>query len=215
MKINYQAILHNTLKELENNDYIPTLLLHTCCAPCSSAVIKKLASYFKITVLYYNPNIFPEKEYIKRKEEQIRFLKEFKTKYPVSFLDCDYEGVEFEKISNGLEKEKEGGKRCEKCFLLRLSKTVQYAKKMNFDYFATSLTVSPYKNAQLLNEIGKELEEKYNIKYLYSDFKKEDGYKESINLSKEYHLYRQDYCGCLFSKKEREESKNKTTSNTL
>ncbi len=203
MKINYQKILNDLLKQLEQTQEVPTLLLHTCCAPCSSAVIKKLASFFQITVLYYNPNIYPQEEYLKRKNEQKRFISEFQTKYPVSFLDCDYEAEEFFRVSCGLEEEKEGGRRCAKCFSLRLFKTARLAKEMGFDYFGTSLTVSPYKNASLLNEIGKELEETYHINYLYSDFKKEDGYKQSIELSKEYHLYRQDYCGCIFSKKER------------
>lgn len=194
--------MESILKNLKGDE---TLLLHTCCAPCSSAVISRLSDYFHITVFYYNPNIEPENEYIKRKEEQKRFLKEYPSKYPISFLDCDYDHEEFENMSHGLESEKEGGKRCTKCYTLRLEKTAKIAKEKNFDYFGTSLTVSPYKNAILLNKIGEELEKKYNVKYLYSDFKKQDGYKKSIELSKEYNLYRQDYCGCHYSKEERDQ----------
>ncbi len=206
MKINYDSLMKQIIEEIPSNT-VPTLLLHTCCAPCSSAVIKRLSNFFKITVLYYNPNIEPKEEYEKRKEEQKRFLMEYKTVHPVSFLDCDYENEKFLDIAKGLEEEKEGGARCPKCFFLRLSYTAQLAKKNSFDYFGTSLTVSPYKNAQILNQIGKRLEKDYDIKYLYSDFKKNNGYKESIELSKDYNLYRQDYCGCKFSKIEREKIK--------
>jgi hypothetical protein len=206
-KINYNLKMQEIIKQNEMLDKIPTLLLHTCCAPCSSSVILRLSQYFKITVLYYNPNIEPQEEYEKRKEEQKRFLKEFSVNHPVSFLDCDYEHEAYESISHGLEKEKEGGARCPKCFMLRLEKTAQLAKEHEYDYFGTSLTVSPYKNAQMINEIGSSLEKKWQVKYLYSDFKKNDGYKKSIELSKQYHLYRQDYCGCRFSKEEREQYK--------
>ena len=199
--MNYNTVMESILENLKGEE---TLLLHTCCAPCSSAVISRLSDYFHMTVFYYNPNIEPEEEYIKRKEEQKRFLKEYPSKYPISFLDCDYEHEAFECIASGLEQEKEGGKRCAKCYRLRLEKTAKLAKEKNFDYFGTSLTVSPYKNAILLNKIGEELEQEYHVKYLYSDFKKQDGYKKSIELSKEYNLYRQDYCGCHYSKEERE-----------
>ena len=184
---------------------VPTLLLHTCCAPCSSAVIERLAQDFKITVFYYNPNIEPYEEYLKRKEEQKKFLKVFPSPNPLNFLDCDYENEEFKKLALGLEKEKEGGPRCFKCYRLRLLKTAQKAKELGFDYFTTSLSISPYKNAQKLNEIGLELEQVCGVPYLVSDFKKNDGYKKSILFSKEYNLYRQDYCGCVYSKKERDE----------
>lgn len=210
MKINYNLYMEEILKKIKKEEKVPRLLLHTCCAPCSSSVIKKLAEYFEITVFYYNPNIDTTEEYQKRKEEQIRFLKEIEGKCSVSFYDCDYEKEEFEKISKGLEKEKEGGGRCPKCFQLRLEKTAKTAKEQGFDYFGTSLTVSPYKNAEILNKIGESLSNKYQISFLYSDFKKKNGYKESIELSKKYQLYRQDYCGCIYSKQERElEKKSK------
>lgn len=206
MKTDYNKEMEKILEKIENENACPTLLLHTCCAPCSTAVIKRLANYFKITVFYYNPNISPKEEYEKRKEEQKRFIKESALEN-ITLLDCDYENELFTQIAKGLEQEKEGGKRCPKCFNLRLEKTAKKAKEENFDYFGTSLTVSPYKNAEILNKIGKMLEEKYQVTFLPSDFKKKNGYKESIELSKKYHLYRQDYCGCIFSKEEREQQK--------
>lgn len=196
MNENYAIKLENIIKNLKNK---PKLLLHSCCAPCSSHVITYLYNYFDITILYYNPNISPYEEYLKRKEEQIRLIKNFKD---VKILDCDYDNDLYNKIIEGLEKEPERGKRCTKCFNLRLEKTANTAKKNNFEYFGTTLTVSPYKNSKLLNEIGIELSNKYNIKWLYSDFKKNDGYKKSIELSKKYNLYRQNYCGCIYSKKD-------------
>lgn len=199
--MNYQKELDKIIANLDN---IPNLLLHTCCAPCSSAVIEYLSDYFNITVYYYNPNISPVEEYEKRKNEQIRFLKEFKSKNKLDIIDADYDNDKFIEISQGLEDQPEGGIRCHKCYNLRLEKTALKAKELNYDYFGTTLTVSPYKNSQVLNEIGKELEEKYGIKYLYSDFKKKEGYKRSIELSKQYNLYRQNYCGCIYSKKVRE-----------
>lgn len=200
--MNYQKELDNLLNNLEGT---PKLLLHTCCAPCSSYCIEYLSNYFDITVLYYNPNISPKEEYEKRKQEQIRFLKEFPSKNKLDILDIDYDYNDFLSIAKELEQEKEGGRRCHKCYLLRLEKTAQIAKKHHFDYFGTTLTVSPYKNSKVLNEIGRVLQEKYNVAYLFSDFKKKEGYKRSIELSKIYHLYRQDYCGCIYSKKERDE----------
>lgn len=201
MKINYQ----DKLDEIINNlNYVPKLLLHSCCAPCSSHCIEYLADYFDITILYYNPNISPLEEYEKRKQEQIRFLKEFKSKNKLDILDVDYNYQEFLDIASGLESEPEGGKRCLKCYNLRLEKTAQVALENNFDYFGTTLTVSPYKNSKILNELGNALEQKYKVKYLYSDFKKKEGYKRSIELSKIYNLYRQDYCGCVYSKEERD-----------
>ena len=185
----------------------PSLLLHTCCAPCSTAVIERLSKYFDITVFYYNPNIEPYEEYLKRKEEQKRLLKEYKSIRPIKFFDCDYENEEFSKFANNLAENHEGGKRCMLCFHLRLKKTARTASVNNFDYFGTSLTVSPYKNAYAINNIGLALEKKQGVKYLVSDFKKQDGYKRSIILAKEYNLYRQDYCGCKHSKIEREEYK--------
>lgn len=198
--MNYQ----NKLEELVSSlNYVPKLLLHSCCAPCSSRCIEYLSNYFDITVLYYNPNISPQEEYEKRKKEQIRFLKEFPSKNKLDILDVEYNYNDFSDIVKGLEQEKEGGIRCFKCYQLRLEKTAILAKENNFDYFGTTLTVSPYKNSSKLNEIGSLLEKKYNIPYLYSDFKKKEGYKRSIELAKKYNLYRQDYCGCIYSKIER------------
>ena len=193
MNINYNEEMKKIIKELHGNN---KLLLHSCCGPCSSSVIERLKDYFDITVLYYNPNIEPFEEYLKRKEEQIRLLNELNIK----FMDIDYLNEEYRLKVIGYEKEPENGLRCHICYRLRLEKTAILAKENNFDYFTTTLTVSPYKNSKVINEIGLELQSKYNINYLVSDFKKEDGYKRSIELSKKYNLYRQDYCGCLFSK---------------
>lgn len=171
-KINYDCLMEKIIMENRAKNRVPTLLLHTCCAPCSSAVIERLAKDFKITVFYYNPNIEPYEEYLKRKEEQKKFLKVFPSPNPLNFLDCDYENEEFKKLALGLEKEKEGGPRCFRCYRLRLLKTAQKAKELGFDYFTTSLSISPYKNAQKLNEIGLELEQVCGVSYLVSDFKK-------------------------------------------
>ena len=181
---------------IDNLDYKPTLLLHSCCAPCSTAVIERLKDYFNITIIYYNPNIEPIEEYNKRKNEQIKIINYYNLKY----IDCDYDNNLFHIISNGLENEKERGIRCHKCYRLRLDYTAKKAMDNNFDSFSTTLTVSPYKLSNVINEIGLELEKKYNIKYLVSDFKKQNGYKKSIELSKKYNLYRQNYCGCIYSK---------------
>ena len=193
------------LEELKNITPNKSILLHSCCAPCSSYVITFLTPYFNITILYYNPNIFPKNEYLKRKEEQIRLINSLKTPNKVNILDCDYDNEIYEKQIKGYENCPERGARCNICFKLRLEKTAELAKKNNYDYFCSTLTVSPYKNANLINEIGNELAKKYQIKWLYSDFKKNDGYKKSIELSKKYNLYRQNYCGCIYSKKEQEE----------
>ena len=182
MNTNYQKVLDEILQNIDGQ----TLLLHSCCAPCSSYVLEYLSNYFKITVFYYNPNISPKDEYEKRKDEQKKFISKFKSKYPISFIEGDYDNDKYEDIIKGLEDECEGGSRCFKCYNLRLDKTAHLAHLKNFDYFGTTLSVSPYKNAQKLNEIGKKLQDKYNIKYLFSDFKKKNGYKRSIELSKEY-----------------------------
>lgn len=209
--MNYQLILDETLKKL---DGVPKLLLHVCCAPCSSYVLEYLANYFHITVFYYNPNIDTALEYEKRRLESERFTKNFKTKYPVEFIGLPHLQEEYDRKIKGLELEKEGGTRCFACYRLRLEKACLYAKEHNYDYFTTTLTISPLKNSQKLNEIGRELEEEYHIKYLYSDFKKREGYKRSIVLSHEYNLYRQDYCGCKYSKRYNlEENKEKVSSN--
>lgn len=203
MKENYAKKLEEIINLLDNK---PKLLLHSCCGPCSSYVISYLRDYFDITVLYYNPNIFPYEEYVKRKEEQKRLLREM-TNDTVKLLDCDYDNDKYEEVIQGLEKEPERGKRCTKCFLLRLKKTAIVGKDEGFDFFGTTLTVSPYKNAQLINRIGEKLANDYDIRWLYGDFKKNDGYKKSIELSKKYDLYRQNYCGCIYAKNN---EKNKT-----
>ncbi len=177
------------------------ILLHSCCAPCSSHVITYLAPYFNITVLYYNPNIYPKEEYEKRKQEQIKLINELNTPNKLDYLDCDYDNDVYEELIKGYENCPERGARCPICFKLRLEKTAKLAKEHNYDYFCTTLTVSPYKNATQINEIGASLSDKYQIKWLYSDFKKEDGYKKSIELSKKYNLYRQNYCGCIYSQR--------------
>lgn len=197
MKTNYQLILDQTLSNLKG---VPTLLLHSCCAPCSSYVLEYLSQYFKITILYYNPNITPESEYQKRLTEVKRLVEVFKTKYPVEVVAASYEPDVYFEAVKGLEKEPERGQRCFKCYELRLTKTAEYAKKHHFDYFTTTLSISPYKNSDWINEIGLELENHYQVKYLVADFKKRNGYKRSIELSHLYHLYRQNNCGCIFSK---------------
>lgn len=177
------------------------LLLHSCCAPCSSYCLEQVSVALRTTVFYYNPNLDSEEEYFKRKNEQIRLLNETAL---ADFLDCDYSPEAFAQIARGLEGEKEGGKRCKECFTLRLEQTARTAKEHGYDYFGTTLTVSPLKNAELINTIGFEMQEKYGVKYLPSDFKKRGGYLRSIELSREHELYRQDYCGCVYSKRERE-----------
>ncbi len=192
-KINYDALF---LTELERRAG-QKLLLHSCCAPCSSYCLEQVGGTFQTTVFYYNPNIDSAEEYEKRKAEEIRFLRETGC---AEFLDCDYSHEDFNEIARGLEQEKEGGARCEKCFRLRLSRTAEEAKEHGFDLFATTLTVSPLKNAELINKIGYECAEEYGVTYLPSDFKKRGGYLRSIALSKEHNLYRQNYCGCKYSK---------------
>ena len=202
--INYQKQLDKIIQGL--GEKAPSLLLHTCCAPCSSYCIEYLSNYFNITVLYYNPNIYPESEYIHRKSEQIRLIGEMKTKYSVKFIDCDFESEKFYEAVNGMENCREGGERCFKCYRLRLTKAARVASQNGFDYFTTSLTISPLKNAGKINEIGEELANEYGVKFLPSDFKKKEGFKRSIELSKEYNLYRQNYCGCVYSQKRLENS---------
>ena len=207
MKENYQIVLDKTIKRLQSNNEKPGLLLHCCCAPCSSYVLEYLNEYFNITVYFYNPNITETEEYTKRANELVRLIDEIGLKNCVNFIYGEYEPMAFTKISKGLEKEPEGGIRCHKCYRLRLEKTAQKAKDLSFDYFTTTLSISPHKDAQKLNEIGKELSDKYGVSYLYSDFKKRNGYKRSCELSQIYNLYRQDYCGCIYSKLNREAEK--------
>lgn len=201
--MNYQNITDKIIKKHMENNSKPTLLIHSCCAPCSSYVLEYLSSYFKITILYYNPNIYPKIEFDKRVVELKNLINKMNLNNEISLIIPDYDSMSYFESIKGLEKEKEGGKRCYKCYKLRLEKTALYAKENNFDYFTTTLSISPHKNSKVLNEIGALLEENYQINYLYSDFKKKNGYKRSIELSKKYNLYRQDYCGCIFSKKER------------
>ena len=201
-KINYQKQLDKIIDEIQKNNETPTLLLHSCCAPCSSYVLEYLSQYFKITIFYYNPNIFPEEEYKKRVEEQKRLISQLPTKNPVSFIEGEYIPQDFYNMAKGMEDLKEGGECCFKCYRLRLEKTAKLAKEQEFDYFTTTLSISPYKNAPKLNEIADELSEIYSVKNLPADFKKKEGYKRSIQLSSEYNLYRQNYCGCVYSKRD-------------
>ncbi|MBQ7448103.1 MAG: epoxyqueuosine reductase QueH [Eubacterium sp.] len=205
---NYQKELEHFLEDWAQKDEVPRLLLHACCAPCSSYCLEYLAEYMQITVFFYNPNITREEEYRKRVEEEKRLIRELPVKYPVSFLEGPYEPERFLERVKGLEKEPEGGTRCEVCFRLRLERTAKTAvENGGFDYFTTSLTISPLKNAPLLNALGGEIGAQYGIPFLPSDFKKKNGYKRSIELSREYDLYRQDYCGCIFSEQERKAQK--------
>ena len=207
-KINYQKILDELIGKLQKENKIPKLLLHSCCAPCSSYVLEYLSKYFRITVLYYNPNISIEEEYLHRIEEQKRLISEMKTINKVDFVQGEYNPNDFFAIAKGLEDAKEGGERCFKCYELRLKETVKIALDNGYDNFTTTLSISPHKNAQKINEIGEKLSEEYGVKYLYSDFNKREGYKRSIELSKEYNLYRQNYCGCIYSKLESESYNN-------
>ena len=202
MNRNFQKEMDNLIDKLKQEAITPKLLLQVCCAPCSSYVLEYLSQYFKIYVLYYNPNISPLQEYQYRLQEEKRLIKEMSFVNPVEIIECKYDPKEFYDRVKGLEKEAEGGKRCEVCFRLRLEETAKICKEMKMDFFATTLTISPLKNCKLINEIGEELASKYNVKYLPSDFKKKEGYKRSIELSRQYNLYRQNYCGCVFSKRD-------------
>lgn len=200
-QINYQKEMEKIIGSMT---FAPRLFLHSCCAPCSSYVLEYLCRYFYITVFYYNPNISRSEEYIRRAEEQKRLIRSYNEEqkgYPISVLEGDYEPERFFEMARGLEDCPEGGERCFGCFRLRLEETARQAVKGGYDYFATTLTVSPLKNARKLNEIGQELSEELGIAWLPSDFKKKEGYKRSVELSAQYHLYRQDYCGCIYSKR--------------
>ena len=192
--INYDREMVKIIKALKNKQ---KLLLHSCCAPCSSACIERLLEYFNIAVYYYNPNIDGEGEYSKRAKEQKRLCEH----YFVPFIECEYNSQEFFEQVKGLEDASEGGDRCSKCYYLRLKRTAQYAKQNGYDFFTTTLTISPLKNAEKLNEIGFLVEKEEDVKFLPSDFKKKGGYQRSVELSKEFDLYRQNYCGCVFSKR--------------
>ena len=209
-KVNYQLVMENIIKEncLEKGkikEKLPTLLLHSCCAPCSSYCLAVLSQYFKVTVYYYNPNIYPPEEYEMRAKEQQRFINEYPMSNEVRFVEGPYDTERFYNMAKGLEKVPEGGERCFKCYELRLRESAKYALDNGFDFFTTTLSISPLKNAQKLNEIGKQLEEEFGVKYLYSDFKKKEGYKKSTEISNEYGMYRQYYCGCVYSKKQRDD----------
>lgn len=199
--MNFQLKLEEIIEKNQQDNYIPTLLLHSCCAPCSSYCLEYLSNYFKITIFYYNPNITDSEEYLKRVIEQKRLIKELPCKYEIKFIEGNYNPNVFFNMAKGLEEAPERGERCFKCYRIRMQETARIGEQLNFDYFATTLTLSPYKNANKINEIGQELEQEYNIKYLYSNFKKKNGYKRSIELSNIYNLYRQNYCGCIYSKK--------------
>ena len=209
---NYQKELEKLLqrleKEQEEGAEAPSLFLHSCCAPCSSYVLEYLCGQFRITVFYYNPNISESAEYVRRVEEQKRLIEAYNREgrgYPISVIEGDYDPQVFFQAAQGLENCPEGGERCIRCFDLRLRETAQRAAEGGYDYFGTTLTISPLKNAEKLNQIGMALSEEYGISWLLSDFKKKNGYKRSVELSKEYGLYRQDYCGCAFSKAERDQ----------
>ena len=192
--MNYDVEMNKLINSL---DYKPKLLLHSCCAPCSTTCIEKIKDYFDITIIYYNPNIEPFEEYERRKKEQIKLIQ----LYGINFMDCDYDNDLYHQKVFGYELEPEKGLRCHICYKMRLEYVANKAKSFNFDFFGTTLTVSPYKLSNVINELGISLEKEYNVRFLVSDFKKNDGYKKSIEFSKKYGLYRQDYCGCIYSRK--------------
>ncbi len=204
MKENYQLVLDKTLEKITAAGETPTLFLHACCAPCSSYVLEYLSGYFNITLFFYNPNISPADEFRKRFEELKRLISEMPLKNPVKIIEGSYDPQRFFDMARGMEDMDEGGERCFRCYELRLREAARYAGDGNYDYFTTTLSISPHKNAQKLNEIGKALADEYGVNYLYSDFKKRGGYKRSCELSAAYGLYRQDYCGCVYSKAQSE-----------
>ncbi len=199
MKQNYQHQTENIISQHQSAGETPTLLLHSCCAPCSSYVLEYLSESFKITVFYYNPNIYPDEEYFHRVREQQEFIKKFPAKNPISFIEGEFDKHRFYETVKGMENMREGGERCFACYELRLREAAECAKEQGMNYFCTTLSISPLKNAKKLNEIGQRLAEEYGVRYLPSDFKKKNGYKRSVEISREYGMYRQDYCGCVFS----------------
>ena len=200
--MNFQKLLEDEIELIKDNDVKPNLLLHACCGPCSSYVIEYLSKYFDITIYYYNPNTYPEEEFTRRYDELDKFINNFNNS--VKIIKEQYNPTEFYNSIKGLEHLGEKSRRCYNCYKLRMNKAARYAKDNGYDYFTTTLSISPYKNANWINEIGKKIENNLGIRYLYSDFKKKDGYKRSLELSKKYNLYRQEYCGCVYSKQERE-----------
>lgn len=195
-KTNYDNLLTEELKKIERLDKKPTLLLHACCAPCASAVVERLKDYFNVTLYYFNPNIYPEAEYEKRYDNLVRLAERF----AVGLIKCDYDPNEYFQKVSGLEREKEGGKRCKVCTFMRIENACKYAKENGFDYFSTTLSISPLKDTESLNEQGRDCMERYGVKFLFADFKKKDGYKRSIELCRELKIYRQNYCGCIFAR---------------
>lgn len=206
--MNYDLMMQEQINNAKEGS---KLLLHACCGPCSSTCLERLGNFFDISILYYNPNISDKREYDKRVCEIKKFINSFKTKYPIKLIEGRYDPMEFFEIAKGLENEPERGERCYKCYNLRLEETAKVADELGFDFFATTLTLSPYKKADWLNEIGSCLDKKYNSTYLYSDFKKKNGYKRSIELSYQYDMYRQDYCGCVYSKRDYLDRKKNTS----
>lgn len=202
--MNYQKELDHIIERIEKENKCPSLLIHSCCAPCSSYVLEYLSKFFKITIFYYNPNIYPELEYQRRAEEQRSLIQTIDAVNSIELIQGDYHPEIYYNSIKGLEQEPEGGKRCFRCYEIRLREAARVALEGNFDYFTTTLSISPHKNAEKLNEIGLRIGDETGVTYLVSDFKKKNGYKRSIELSKEYGLYRQDYCGCIFSKNNRE-----------
>lgn len=198
-KINYQKETEKIISSIAD-DGVPSLLLHSCCAPCSSYTLEYLSQYFNITVFYYNPNISPSDEFYKRLDEQRRLIESLPSKNKISLIEGEYDYNDFVDIARGYEDVPEGGERCFRCYRMRLEKTAELAKEKGFDFFCTTLSISPLKNSQKINEIGFDIAEKYQVKWLPSDFKKCEGYKRSIELSREYNLYRQNFCGCVYSK---------------
>ncbi|MDO5026196.1 MAG: epoxyqueuosine reductase QueH [Tissierellia bacterium] len=207
MKINYQLELEKILKEEEKKDTPSKLLLHSCCGPCSTYVLEYLSNYFEIGLLYYNPNIFPKEEFNFREDEQRRLIEKIPSRYPIKFIQAPYEPKVYYDYIKGYEKDKEGGERCRLCFDLRLKEAARLAKKLGYDYFTTTLSISPHKKSQILNDLGEKIAKEYGLKYLFSDFKKKNGFKRSVELTEKYDMYRQDYCGCVFSYREAEDRK--------
>ncbi|NLZ83493.1 MAG: epoxyqueuosine reductase QueH [Clostridiales bacterium] len=208
MNRNYQKELEIIIEGNLRSNKRPKLLLHSCCAPCSSYVLEYLSAYFDITIFFYNPNISPKEEYCRRVDEQQRLIAAMNLSSPINFIQGEYNPREFYDRVKGYEAEPEGGDRCFICYEMRLHEAARVAKEGEYDYFTTTLSISPYKKATKLNEIGEQVGDQYGAKYLPSDFKKKNGYKRSIELSKEYDLYRQDYCGCIYSKIEKESKDN-------
>ncbi len=198
---NYQLELEKILSNISHSDTPPTLALHSCCAPCSSYVLEYLTSHFNINVIYYNPNISTEEEFLYRMSEQRRLIESMPFKNKVTLTECDYNPQQFFDIAKGCETCPERGMRCHRCYRLRLEYAAKEALRTGADYFATTLTLSPLKDSAVINALGEELSSQYGVSYLPSDFKKRNGYKRSIELSKEYNLYRQNFCGCIYSKR--------------